>query len=124
MAISLTQLTRANAPKPPRILIHGVAGVGKTTFASEANKSVFVHTDFTEYTKNGTSASPDTRSIDYKPFKRNYKIINRSNAQIDRVPTPSEYPHARSLRSPLKLNIDRQISWVSFVNPTYRENSH
>lgn len=45
MAISLTQLTRANAPKPPRILIHGVAGVGKTTFASEANKAVFVQTE-------------------------------------------------------------------------------
>ncbi len=45
MAISLAQLTRANAPKPPRILIHGVAGVGKTTFASEANKPVFVQTE-------------------------------------------------------------------------------
>ena len=43
MAISLAQLTRANAPKPPRILIHGVAGVGKTTFAAEANNPVFVH---------------------------------------------------------------------------------
>lgn len=45
MAISLAQLTRANAPKPPRILIHGVAGVGKTTFAAEANKPVFVLTE-------------------------------------------------------------------------------
>ena len=45
MAISLAQLTRANAPKPPRILIHGVAGVGKTTFAAEANKPVFVQTE-------------------------------------------------------------------------------
>ena len=45
MTISLAQLTRANAPKPPRILIHGVAGVGKTTFAAEANKPVFVQTE-------------------------------------------------------------------------------
>ena len=45
MAISLAQLTRANAPKPPRILIHGVAGVGKTTFAAEANNPVFVQTE-------------------------------------------------------------------------------
>jgi hypothetical protein len=45
MAISLAQLTRANTPKPPRILIHGVAGVGKTTFAAEANKPVFVQTE-------------------------------------------------------------------------------
>ena len=45
MAMSLNQLTRAIAPKPPRILIHGVAGVGKTTFASEANQPVFVQTE-------------------------------------------------------------------------------
>lgn len=45
MAISLAQLNRANAPKPPRILIHGVAGVGKTTFAAEANNPVFVQTE-------------------------------------------------------------------------------
>lgn len=45
MAMSLNQLTRAIAPKPPRILIHGVSGVGKTTFAAEANQPVFVQTE-------------------------------------------------------------------------------
>lgn len=45
MAITLAQLNRAGAPKPPRILIHGVAGVGKTTFTAEANKPVFVQTE-------------------------------------------------------------------------------
>jgi len=45
MAISLAQLTRANTPKPPRILVHGVAGVGKTTFAAESNAPVFVQTE-------------------------------------------------------------------------------
>lgn len=45
MAISLAQLNRANAPKPGRILIHGVAGVGKTTFAAEANSPVFIQTE-------------------------------------------------------------------------------
>jgi hypothetical protein len=45
MAISLAQLNRANAPKAPRILIHGVAGVGKTTFAAGANKPVFIQTE-------------------------------------------------------------------------------
>ena len=45
MAMSLNQLTRANQPKPPRILIHGVAGVGNTTFAAEANQPVFVQTE-------------------------------------------------------------------------------
>jgi len=45
MAITLAQLTRAASPKPPRILIHGVAGVGKTTFAAEANSPVFIQTE-------------------------------------------------------------------------------
>jgi hypothetical protein len=45
MAISLSQLTRASAPKPPRILIHGVAGVGKTTFAAGASHPVFIQTE-------------------------------------------------------------------------------
>ncbi|NDD13350.1 MAG: oxidoreductase, partial [Betaproteobacteria bacterium] len=45
MAITLAQLNRTGAPKPPRILIHGVAGVGKTTFASQANKPVFIQTE-------------------------------------------------------------------------------
>lgn len=45
MAISLAQLTRAGTPKPPRLLVHGVAGVGKTTFASQANQPVFIQTE-------------------------------------------------------------------------------
>jgi hypothetical protein len=45
MAISLSQLTRANTPKPPRILFHGVAGVGKTTLAAGANQPVFIQTE-------------------------------------------------------------------------------
>jgi len=45
MAISLAQLTRVSAPKPPRLLVHGVAGVGKTTFASQAHQPVFLQTE-------------------------------------------------------------------------------
>lgn len=45
MALALSQLTRAIAPKPPRILIHGVAGVGKTTFAAGACKPVVIQTE-------------------------------------------------------------------------------
>ena len=45
MAISLAQLTRANTPKPPLMLIHGVAGVGKTTLAAAANAPVFLQTE-------------------------------------------------------------------------------
>jgi len=45
MAISLSSLVRENEVKAPRILIHGVSGVGKTTFASEANAPVFLQTE-------------------------------------------------------------------------------
>ncbi len=45
MAITLAQLNRAGAPKPPRILIHGVAGVGKTSFAAQAQRPVFIQTE-------------------------------------------------------------------------------
>lgn len=42
MAISLASLQRSGAPKAPRVLIHGVAGVGKTTWAAGAEAPVFV----------------------------------------------------------------------------------
>ena len=45
MAISLASLNRTTALKPPRILIHGVHGVGKTTFAAGAPDPVFVLTE-------------------------------------------------------------------------------
>ena len=45
MAISLSQLKRTTALAAPRILIHGVAGVGKTTFAAGAPKPVLVQTE-------------------------------------------------------------------------------
>ena len=38
MAISLASLKRSTALMPPRILLHGVAGVGKTTFAAKARR--------------------------------------------------------------------------------------
>jgi hypothetical protein len=45
MAISLASLNRMTALKPPRILIHGVHGVGKTTFAAGAPDPVFLLTE-------------------------------------------------------------------------------
>ena len=45
MAISLASLKSTTALAPPRILIHGVAGVGKTTFASRSDRPVFVATE-------------------------------------------------------------------------------
>ena len=45
MAISLASLSRSTAIAAPRILIHGVAGVGKSTFAAAAPGPVFVPTE-------------------------------------------------------------------------------
>ena len=45
MAISLASLRSNTALTPPRILMHGVAGVGKSTFAAEADRPVFIMTE-------------------------------------------------------------------------------
>jgi hypothetical protein len=45
MAISLSQLVRSNANLPPRIIVYGVAGVGKTTLAACAPRPVFMPTE-------------------------------------------------------------------------------
>ena len=45
MALSISNIIHNESPKAPRILIHGVAGVGKTTFAAESLKPVFIITE-------------------------------------------------------------------------------
>ena len=45
MAISLASLQRTTAVAPPRLLVHGVAGVGKTTFAAGADRAVIIPTE-------------------------------------------------------------------------------
>lgn len=45
MAISLASLKSTAAVAPRRILLHGVAGIGKTTFASQADRPVVVQTE-------------------------------------------------------------------------------
>lgn len=43
MAISLSSISRTSrASQPPRIVIHGVQGVGKSTFAASAYKPIFL----------------------------------------------------------------------------------
>ena len=49
MAISLAQLNRAGTPKPPRVLIHGVAGVGKTTLLKSLMGLVPIKTGSVEF---------------------------------------------------------------------------
>ncbi len=45
MAISLASLRRGGDTRPPRILGYGVAGIGKTTFATEAPHPIVVQTE-------------------------------------------------------------------------------
>lgn len=44
MSIDLKSIAR-NSPKPPRIIIHGDAGIGKTTFAACAPNPIFIQTE-------------------------------------------------------------------------------
>lgn len=45
MSAGLSSVVRKAAPKPPRITIYGVPGVGKSTFAASAPKPVFILTE-------------------------------------------------------------------------------
>jgi hypothetical protein len=45
MAISLASLRRGGDTRPPRILVYGVAGVGKTQIAADAPNPVFLQTE-------------------------------------------------------------------------------
>ncbi len=41
----LSRIERGRTPMPPRILTYGVAGIGKSTFASESPRPVFIQTE-------------------------------------------------------------------------------
>lgn len=41
----LAKIERGRASKPPRILLYGVEGIGKSTFGSQAPKPVFIQTE-------------------------------------------------------------------------------
>ena len=45
MAISLDSLQKGSVSKPPRIVLHGVAKIGKSTLASNAPAPVFIQTE-------------------------------------------------------------------------------
>lgn len=45
MAISLASLKKTGTARPPRIVVYGVHGIGKSTFGAQAPKPVFIQTE-------------------------------------------------------------------------------
>ena len=45
MAISLSSLRKTGVARPPRIVLYGTHGIGKSTFASQAPNPVFIQTE-------------------------------------------------------------------------------
>lgn len=41
----LTRVQRGRTPKPPRLLVYGTEGIGKSTFAGQAPKPIFIQTE-------------------------------------------------------------------------------
>ena len=45
MAISLSSLRKTGVARPPRIVVYGTHGIGKSTFAANAPAPVFIQTE-------------------------------------------------------------------------------
>lgn len=45
MALSISDVKRGNTPKPPRVMIYGVHGIGKTSFAASAPNPIFIQSE-------------------------------------------------------------------------------
>jgi hypothetical protein len=41
----ISSVQRGRTPKPPRVLVYGTEGIGKSTFASDAPKPIFIQTE-------------------------------------------------------------------------------
>lgn len=48
MAINMASLQRRSVRKPPRMFVYGVAGIGKTTLATQAPSPIFLQTEDSE----------------------------------------------------------------------------
>ena len=45
MAINLKSLRKGSIARPPRIILYGTHGVGKSSFAAQADRPVFIQTE-------------------------------------------------------------------------------
>ena len=76
MAISLASLKRSTTLSRPRILLHGVAGVGKTTFASKAEKPVVIQTE------DGLG----TLEVDHFPLAKSFSDVSEALVSLYEEP--------------------------------------
>ena len=72
MAISLASLKSTTALAPPRILAHGVAGIGKSTFGAQSDHPVFV------LTEDGLG----TLKVDHFPLARTFDDVMEALAAL------------------------------------------
>lgn len=77
MAIDLSRLRRVTASKPPRILIYGPAGYGKTTLASEFPDAVFIQVE------DGTPAGLDLLSFSDEPIRTFVEVMESLSALLN-----------------------------------------
>lgn len=71
---SLTQIQRGRTPKPPRILLYGVEGIGKSTFGSQAPKPIFIQPE----------DGLDEIDCDKFPLATSFDEVNEALADLQR----------------------------------------
>lgn len=64
MAISLASISKGQRIRPPRIVVYGVGGIGKTSFAAGAPKPIFIFTEAGQGTIDLDSFRPSDRPGD------------------------------------------------------------
>jgi hypothetical protein len=68
----ISKVQHGRAPKPPRVLLYGVEGIGKSTFGSQAPKPVFLQTE----------DGLDEIECDKFPLANNYDDVRAALAEL------------------------------------------